>query len=424
MKHRSRIVVASSLLAVAFAGASLFGMLPSGCAQPECSSPDYGNPECRVLAENEAARLSLADGLEIRFQDPEATSTESWDARGLLELQDENRVRARVAGAGAFAISIEPVPGGLQRLELLLDNVDPAAEVSVGRVGNETPVPALAPGLQRSVLIDLSAGEPVWVRGRRTCPERYRLALTADIQTNPDQFRKIVERLQLEARDAAAAGEPLVALVLAGDLTEASRDDEFESVQEILQQSPVPVAVTAGNHDIFRDLRPHFNDRFGPGNHAFTVCDTQVVLLDTGSGEIAWSVQARLPELLARDEARHLVLGMHHPPHPGLTGSGWTSEDRAQMLLAEAALADVDLLVAGHNHSLRHFEDIDIAGRSLRQIIVGTAGAYQGLGVPRYGYLRLSADPQGLSTCFVEVPPAGFEDPPNDPIDGVPYCQD
>ncbi len=410
-----------NILFAAFAGLCALG--PGACAVPECTNPDYSDPECRVIVENELARLRTPSSIEVRFQDPVAQSTATWDARGRLELE-AGVVRARVAGPGRFAISLEAEQGAPEMVTLELSNVDPSADVWIDRGGVETPV--LAPSdrtLRRSTELSLTPGEPVFVRGRRGCPERYRLAFVSDIQTNPAQFERILEQLEVERAEGEIVGQPLVAVVIAGDLTESSRDDEFALVENLLNNAPVPVVVTAGNHDIYRPLRPEYNRRFGPGNHVVEVCDLRLVMLDTGSGAIARSVEARLPEFFERGDARHLIVAMHHPPHPGLTGAGWSREDRAQRLLAEAAIADVDLIVAGHAHALRDFPSISVGDTTLRQIIVGTGGAYQGLGEPRFGYLRVTVGGAKPETCFVETPSPGFSGPTGQGLsERLDYC--
>lgn len=406
----------------------LLGLAPwtgAGCVQPHCTSPLYSEAECRVIAENQHARLRTSRGVEVRFQDPEATDDETWDARGLVQELPDGSVHARVAGPGRFAISLRAPEDTDVIFDLRLLNVDPAAVLGVGIRGLELQQPVVpAAGSTRALEVALAAGQVQWIVGDRPCPPRYRLAVTADIQTNPTQFERIVDQLQLEAQQSAEAGEPLVGLVVAGDLTEASRDDEFEAMREILPRLPFPVAVTTGNHDIYRPTRPYYNLSFGPGNYAFDVCGVHVTMLDTGSGAIARSVQARLPELLHRGDARFLVVALHHPPHPGATGAGWSQEDRAHALLAEVAREQADLIVAGHNHALHHFAELKVGDARLRELIVGTAGAYQGVGIPRYGYARLTFDDDAgtMETCFVEVPPPGYAEPPNGPIDGVPYC--
>jgi predicted phosphodiesterase len=400
-------------------GLALLATLP-GCVVPECTTPNYALAECRVIAENEVARLQTAAGAEVRFQDPEAGTTNTWDALGLLQELSPGVVRGRVASPGQFAISIDPPGVDANPLQIVLDNVDAAASLRLSNEDSTVLLMSDEPGLERRFAVSFAGAGPVWIRGERDCPPTYRIAVTADIQTN----ERNLERLHEEAKAAEDAGEPLVGLLVLGDLTESSRDDEFDRVLRMLETSPVPVAVTAGNHDIYRPLRPHYNYALGPGNYAFTVCDTRVAMLDSGSGSIARSIEARLPELFDRRGARFLLVGVHHPPFAGLTGSGWSQEDRAHHMLARAAMAGADLILSGHNHSLEDFPDIDVGDAELRGIVVGTGGAFQGLGTPRYGYLRLRIGEQ-LETCYVEVPPPGYAGPANEELsDRLPYCSD
>ncbi len=397
-----------------------------GCVQPHCTTPSYGEAECRVIAENQLARMQTPEGIEVRFQDPDAQDDDTWEAQGLVEPLDDGTVAARVAGAGRFALSLRAPADEDAELRLRLTNLDAAATLSLGPSQAPTALPS-ADGPRVEVTVPLSAGEVQWVRGERPCPARYRLAVTGDIQTNASHFDRIVDRIQSDVATSVAADEPLVALLVVGDLTEGSRDDEFVTIREILGRLPIPVAVTAGNHDIYRPTRPHFNRNFGPGNYAFDVCGVHVAMLDSGSGAIARSVQARLPELLDRGASSFLIAGVHHPPYAGFTGAGWSSEDLAAALLVELARAEADLLVAGHNHALRDYPEIPVGNVNLRQIIVGTGGANQGVGVPRYGYLQVTFDDDAgtTETCFVEVPPVGYASPPNDPPSaGLPHCPD
>lgn len=398
-------------------------LLAHGCAVPECTNPDYGRAECRVIAENEVARLRTPSSIEVRFQDPDAESAVTWDAKGVVDFED-GVVRARVAGPGRFALSVQAGDGAPDLVNVELSNVDPRADVWVDRAGLETPV--LAPTdqtLRRTVELPLTPGEVVFLRGRRGCSDRYRVAFVSDIQTNPVQFGRILEELERERDEGDVVGEPLVAIVIAGDLTESSRDDEYDTIASMLANAPVPVVVTPGNHDIYRPSRPHYNRRFGPGNHAVEVCGLRLVMLDTGSGAIARSIEARLPELFNRGDASELIVAMHHPPYAGLTGAGWSREDRAQRLLAEAAIADVDLIVAGHAHALRDFPSISVGNKTLRQVIAGTGGAFQGLGEPRFGFVRVTLGGSAPETCFVEVPPPGFAGPQGQGLSGrLDYC--
>lgn len=411
--------------ALAVATVAVLGAASHACSVPECATIDYRRAECRVILENELARMISASGAELRFQDPDAVEADGWVARGLLRERAGDGIVARVAGPGPFALSVSRGPDGPDSVDVRLDNVDPAAVMRVVSAGAEIVVPPPdPPSTSRDLQIPLMADQPTWVRADRPCPDRIRLALTADIQTNPTQFERIVERLQREASEAEQEGEPLLGLLIAGDISEASRDEEMELVLEILERLPFPVAVTAGNHDVFRNTRPYYNYAFGPGNHAFEICGTRIVMLDTGSGALATSVVARLPELFDRQGADHLVVGMHHPVYPGATGGGWSQEDQAALVLSELAIARADLVFAGHVHALHAFEDIPVGDVKLDEIVVGTAGALQGLTDPRFGYVRLTIDADRIDRCFVEVPPPGYDGPTGDPPDELPYCDD
>jgi 3',5'-cyclic AMP phosphodiesterase CpdA len=262
-----------------------------------------------------------------------------------------------------------------------------------------------------------------WVRGSldAACPTRIRIAALADVQTNPGQFARIVERLQTERELAAEAGELLAGVILAGDLTEHSREDEFRVFEQMLESASVPFALTPGNHDVFEPSQPSFNQHFGPGNYVFEVCGVRVAMLDTGSGALADSVVARLPELFDRGGATHLLTAMHHPPYAELTGFGWSREDLASITLGEFVLQGGELVVAGHGHLLREFTDVPISGARIREVIVGTAGAVQGAGQPLYGYVRLTFEADTLEACFVEVPPPGAVPHQNTPTT-IPMC--
>jgi hypothetical protein len=377
----------------------------SGCTQTECATPDYSRAECRVLAENELARLRSSSDVEIRMQPHDATDDQvTWSAEGLVREVGE-AIQIRVAHMGDFAVSLRDTSGAGQTLTLELDNVHPEAMLA----SNPNIVESEAVGLGRRLQITIPPSGVTWVRGSlaSACPPRIRIAALSDVQTNPGQFARIVERLQKERDLARDAGELLVGVILAGDLTEHSHQDEFRSFAQLLESANVPFALTPGNHDVYEASQPTFNQNFGPGNYVFEVCGVRVAMLDTGSGSLADSVVARLPELFDRGDATQLLMAMHHPPYAELTGFGWSREDLASITLGEFVLQGGKLVVAGHGHLLRDFADIPVAGASVRELIIGTAGADQGAGQPLYGYVRLTFEGANIEACFVEVPPPG-----------------
>ena len=391
------------------------------CAQPECVVPDYRDAECRVIAENELGRLRTASGVEVRLHDPLVPAWDSWAALGRIREDADGRVNVRVAGLDHFQLSLEGGPEGAV-VPLEIDNFAWTSWVlspPESFTNYQRPSP-----LRSTYDVAVPAGERVVVDGfKGECPARFNLAFVGDIQTNPLQFERILERIAADAAALEAAGEPLLGLVIVGDLTEWSYEEEFHTIAEILARSRVPIAVTPGNHDIFRKIHPAYNMNFGPGTYATSICGVRIALFDSGSAELAHSVEARLPELFERGADDTLIAATHYPPHFALTGDGWTREDQAEIVLAELALAEADLVVAGHVHALLDYQKVEAGAHDLREVVVGTGGATQGVGVARFGYLRVRIDGRP-APCFVEVPPPGWGGPANEPLSAaLPYCE-
>lgn len=399
------------------------------CTETECATADYTRAECRVVAESSLARLRTAEGLEVRFQARGADGSlpqddrASWSAEGLVRERGPVIV-ARVAHMGPFALSVRNTSAAALDVEVELANLHPAAvldsHAQVTELGSA--------GLVRRLAVSVPAHAVTWVSGAlpepEICARPLRFAVLADVQTNPTQFVRIIERLQVEAAFAAEADELFAGVIMPGDLTESSSEEEFLAFVDLLEQAPVPFAMTPGNHDVYASHLPHFNHHFGPGNYAFDLCSVHVAVLDTGSGAIADSVLARLPELFDPGDAEHLWAAMHHPPHAAHTAAGWNREDLALMTLGEFAHQGGDLVLAGHAHMLRALE-FSAAGRELSELIVGTAGAWQGAGQPIYGFVRLTVDPDdpdAVERCFVEVPPPGGLPLADTASTGIPSC--
>jgi len=399
--------------------------LLAACAAPECAFGDYGRAECRVAAENHYARMITGAGVEFRFQAPDAVSPDSWEALGLVEQLPDGAVRLRPATIGAWAISIDPGTRGATEVEVILDNVPEDTLVTLGPTGAEEELRTLVqPGIVRTLRIELGP-DTLWLRGTRACPDRYRIAAAGDIQTNPLQFERIVEDLLLEVERGEAAGEPLLGFLLLGDLAEEPADPEFDAISAILARSPVPVSTVPGNHDIAGDVFGAYNRAFGPGNYAYNVCRTRVALVDSAGGDMALSVEARLPQLLDPDEMDYLVAGTHYPAYAERTAAGWGDEDQAWYLLSELARNEADVLLAGHVHYWVDLPGIAVGDGTVDEIITGTAGGSQGSGLPHFGYTRLTFGDDAMTTCFHEVPELGRS--PGDrgaSVRTIRYCED
>ena len=371
------------------------------CDHPECALGDYSAAECRVVAEHHYARLFTSTGVELRFQRPEATTADSWDALGVLDERTPGVVHARPATLGDFAISVQGEAG--DTLTLSLRNVAPDTALTVDGVGLEAPEP---PVLVRELELTLTDA-PLWIRGERDCPDRLRLLAAGDVQTNPIQFERIVEDFHAELERGIDAGEPVFGFLLLGDLTENGDVDQFDRIEQILARSPLPVATVPGNHDVAGDDYALFNRRLGPGNYAFRVCDARVVLLDTGDASLAASVEARLPEFLDAAGSDHLLVGTHYPVYPDRTGTGFRDGQQAARLLADLGSAGADRLLTGHIHDWLDYPAVSVGDTTVHQVVTGTAGGTQGLGVPHYGVTRVRLG-DDVQTCFHEVLAPGY----------------
>ena len=400
------VLVVSAVLVVA-----------TGCDAPECAHGDYGASECRVAAENHYARLVTSTGLDVRFGLPDSEDASSWVAGGLVEELGPDQLRIRPAGLMGFTLSIDPRDREVDAvIELVLDNVADDVVLRFGPAGLEQALaPSSTPGVGRRVSVTLPSGQVSWLRGERPCPSDYTILAAGDVQTGQLQFERIVRALHEEVEAGEVAGRPVLGLLLLGDLAEHPVEAELRQVEDILRSSPIPVAVVPGNHDVHGDELAVYNRVFGPGNYAFSACRTRVAMLDTGSGDLAASIQARLPDLLDRTSHDFLIAGTHYPAYPGRTGNGMADADSAWLLLSELERHEADVLVAGHYHTWLDFPAVPVAAGSVHQLLSGTLGANQGVGYAHFGVTRLQFAGDELTTCFSEIPAPGL---PEDSVGG------
>lgn len=382
--------------------ASLLSGCPSG---PDCARGDHGGAECRIATSAAGATLDV-DGFVLSFTPQSGSDPYAHTEAGLFRL-DDAAVVAQVATLGDFEIAIDGSAAATSTtLVMVLANVGVGTQVvaePVDRPEDAEEIPGADGELQRGVTLDLAAGESWAIRGTAACPTRYRLAAFGDTQTDMEVLQAIVDQLDAERAEAEATGEPLLGVLLVGDLTDVGTAAEIVEVREMLLAGSVPVAATTGNHDVYTEDVDVFNREFGPGNLRFDVCDTRAVFLDTGDASLAPSIEGRLTQLLDGAGAEQLVIATHYPPYSNRLGNGWSHEDQQATVLAEVALAAPDVVLAGHVHNLTEFPEVPVGDSTFHQIIVGTGGGYQSeITPPRFGYLRLTLG-DTFERCFVPV---------------------
>jgi 3',5'-cyclic AMP phosphodiesterase CpdA len=181
--------------------------------------------------------------------------------------------------------------------------------------------------------------------------------------------------------------DPLVSVV-SGDLTMRARRVQFEQARDYLARLPAPQLVVPGNHDIpLHDVVTRMTDAFGKYSDHITD-DLDPVLHLPGISVVgltsmphwrwkAGHVSDRQADLVREagtgaEPGAVRVLVTHHPVLPrelsGLIGR--------RSLVAAAADAGIDLLLAGHTHDpqvARVTLSSDAADRQALSIVAGTA---------------------------------------------------
>ena len=171
-------------------------------------------------------------------------------------------------------------------------------------------------------------------------------------------MRSIIERVNRLSPDL---------VVVAGDLTAAGHEWEFEEAARWVELFEPPKIVIPGNHDARNVGYVHFRDHFGHGfskyRHAFDderaerllATGYTVVAVDSSEPDINEGNvgSARYPWIREQFDEPHdfKVFAIHHHvvPIPG-TGRERNIITDAGDLLAVLTTLDIDLVLSGHKH--------------------------------------------------------------------------
>ena len=173
-----------------------------------------------------------------------------------------------------------------------------------------------------------------------------------------EKMRQIVERVR--------SVEPDV-VVVAGDLTTAGYEWEYEEVAAWLDTIEFPKVVIPGNHDARNVGYLHFRDRFGDAFSryrqpfdttrserlqatGFTIVGLDSSEPDVNEGRIGRDRYPWIREQFDEpDDMRILAVHHHLVPIPGTGRERNTVTDAGDLLLALTDL-DVDVVLSGHKH--------------------------------------------------------------------------
>ena len=155
--------------------------------------------------------------------------------------------------------------------------------------------------------------------------------------------------------------------VVAGDLTQRARTEEYRTVRGLLDALPQPVVATPGNHDVplyriweriltpYRKWRRHVSSELDsvtriPGLTCVALNSAaprrRIVAGHLGARQVQWAREAL--DGAPADDVRLLVTHHHFVPTPD--GRGGRPLGRAERLLAAFEAMGVDLILGGHVH--------------------------------------------------------------------------
>jgi 3',5'-cyclic-AMP phosphodiesterase len=189
-------------------------------------------------------------------------------------------------------------------------------------------------------------------------------------------------------------------IIHTGDVSQLSKDDEFDDAQEILRGAGVPVFWVPGEHDMLDpDGGKAFLDRFGKGSrgagwYSFDHRGVHFVALvnvadlkpggmgNLGADQLAWLRD----DLTGRPSSTPIVVFAHIPLWTVYADWGWGTDDSEQALKLLARFGSVTVL-NGHIHQITQKVEGHIAFHTARstafpQPAPGTAPSPGPLTVP------------------------------------------
>ncbi|GAA2387242.1 phosphodiesterase [Dactylosporangium salmoneum] len=202
-------------------------------------------------------------------------------------------------------------------------------------------------------------------------------------------YRALTRVLALEPRPDC--------VVVTGDLVDRGQEAEYDVLQELLRNYPVPVHLVPGNHDGKAPLQRAFG--LAETSYAAEYPGFTIVVLDSlrpelgDAGEVGEEQLAWLDGVLGRRAGVPAFVCLHHPPiKVGIPGMD------AIRLADGPALAEV---IRRHPHVVRV-----LAGHLHRVVTAGFAGTVLSVAPSTYRQVDLGMR-EGRPVSFV-AEPAGF----------------
>jgi Icc protein len=190
---------------------------------------------------------------------------------------------------------------------------------------------------------------------------------------NPDTPGTLREAVGLVAQQKADAA----LLIHTGDVSHLSRDEQFDTAQQIIGEARLDTHYVPGEHDVLVDDGKTFFDRFTPGAprgwysfdqqgvHFIALNNVQNLqaggLGDLGADQLAWLQQ----DLASRSASQPIVVFAHVPLWIVYDKWGWGTEDGEQALALLRRFGSVTVL-NGHIHQVMQKVEGNVAFHTAR----------------------------------------------------------
>jgi predicted phosphodiesterase len=140
--------------------------------------------------------------------------------------------------------------------------------------------------------------------------------------------------------------------LLCGDLTPSGMPAEFAAVQDVLDESPIPVYSTPGNHDAKNDGIDEYEARFGQTSYSFSFGGLRFAVVDSSDLNVTEEQVSWMREEFS-GYSRKVV--MTHAPCFDPYGDDHTLfPDSADRLLRFVESDEIEVVFSGHIHAFNH----------------------------------------------------------------------
>ncbi len=172
-------------------------------------------------------------------------------------------------------------------------------------------------------------------------------------------------------------------LVIGGDVVGHGLYWEYKRFMDVLEESPIPVFLVPGNHDLEFCGKRIFTRYLAPDHYSFSYGKSLFVVLDTNGkeeGQLPW-----LDRLLRNPYYQHRFVFVHKPPIDPRPGHHHTMHrEFARRLLDLLVKRKVDVLFCSHIHSY-----LEANYKGLKVIITGGLGAHRKKPIKPFHYVRV-----------------------------------